>query len=749
MKRLLSALACLVCFHAPILAQPSSSAPPVPPKKSELSLEALLNLKVSIASRMEQDVSEAPSIVSVITAQEIENMGARTLEDVLRTVPGFDTFIDPSISSVTIAVRGVVAAEARNNNIKFLLNGHAHNWMTGGPHHYLIDHFPVDTIDRLEIIRGPGSALYGTSAFVGVVNIITKQTLDTTTVSLKGGSFSSVRGSVNHNARKGDLIFDLKATYYDTDGAEELVDSDSAVVNFGEPFSAAPNDTTREAESFVLQTTLEYQNWQFDFFHTNLERNFAIGLAGASTDENTLEMKAYSAQLSYKRSFADERGEIKARVYYDFFEFFQALELFPEETAGLFSLLYPDSPYPEGESILGQPGVDFAHFGPEIDITYETESGITYHSGLLYKHAELMDPIHYANNNVTGVPLDVNGTTFFPFQYFGSLVNLTDVPAGNWILEEDRSIVAAYVQGVFNFVDLFQVPAESFALTLGVRHDDYDDFGTSTNPRGGVVWSPNEHIFLKLLYGTAFRAPDFNELYQINNPVIRGNPNLDPEELKTAEFQIGFKISQDALITASYFKTDIDNAIQDVTFVEDGVVLERFDNIGSLESEGGELDVKYVHDRGYIYFNFTLQEVTNTTRATLTGTDADGNEVRFQQPVFDVGYIPETIFNLGSYFEVTETIGWNLSLNHTGERDRTEEVGLVDGVPTAMDPREPTPERTLVNSAVSLRMGNWRAKLAGFNLLDEDHRDPDASASIANDLPREGTTFQITLSYDF
>ena len=142
---------------------------------AELNIEDLLNQEVTIATKTKQRISEAPGILTVITAEEIKNMGARDLRDVLKNISGFDVSTS-IIGWELISVRG--AKDYRTNTkLLLLIDGFVYNNLLYGhfnPHSEL----PIENIKKIEIIRGPGSALYGRNAFVGVINIITKTQKD-------------------------------------------------------------------------------------------------------------------------------------------------------------------------------------------------------------------------------------------------------------------------------------------------------------------------------------------------------------------------------------------------------------------------------------------------------------------------------------------------------------------------------------------------------------------------------------------
>lgn len=167
--RRFSASSCLVAgtlvFVHPAHAQvPDSTA-------GSLSLDDLLSMPISTAAKYEQTVSEAPASVSVITAQEIEQYGYRTITEALSHLPGFYVSYDRNYSY--IGVRGFSRPSDYNNRILMLLNGHTvnENYFDG----ILTETMPdLRAVERLEVIRGPGSALYGSNAMFAVVNVVTK-----------------------------------------------------------------------------------------------------------------------------------------------------------------------------------------------------------------------------------------------------------------------------------------------------------------------------------------------------------------------------------------------------------------------------------------------------------------------------------------------------------------------------------------------------------------------------------------------
>ncbi|MHC4720858.1 MAG: TonB-dependent receptor plug domain-containing protein, partial [Planctomycetota bacterium] len=134
----------------------------------EMSLEELMEVEVSVASRKESTQRESPGIVTVITREEIQKSGARDLVDILRLVPGFHVGYD-TVGAYGVAVRGIWANEGK---VLVLMDGVELNDDMYGSFQYG-HHIPVDIVERIEIMRGPGSAMYGESAELGVISIKT------------------------------------------------------------------------------------------------------------------------------------------------------------------------------------------------------------------------------------------------------------------------------------------------------------------------------------------------------------------------------------------------------------------------------------------------------------------------------------------------------------------------------------------------------------------------------------------------
>jgi outer membrane receptor for ferrienterochelin and colicins len=187
----------------------------------DLSLTDLINVKVVVASKTEEKISEAPGVISVVTSGEMARFGARTLKDVLMRVPSINLSTTYIGDRSCVSIRGDQITAAANH-ILLLINGRpVREAEEGGVKGEMLESFPVASIDRIEVIRGPGSVLYGSNAFSGVINVITKKAKENkTAVTVHGGVPGEFNGSGNAAYQLGDFGLVLGGQYKKTENWE-------------------------------------------------------------------------------------------------------------------------------------------------------------------------------------------------------------------------------------------------------------------------------------------------------------------------------------------------------------------------------------------------------------------------------------------------------------------------------------------------------------------------------------------------
>jgi iron complex outermembrane receptor protein len=281
------------------------------------------------------------------------------------------------------------------------------------------------------------------------------------------------------------------------------------------------------------------------------------------------------------------------------------------------------------------------------------------------------------------------------------------------MLPQRRKVDYLYAQDEWNF-------SKDWTLTAGVRHDEYSDFGGTTNPRLALVWDASLDLTAKLLYGKAFRAPAFGEQYGIN-PVSNGNPNLKPETIQTLEAAFSWQARQDTLVNLSLFRYEMDDMIRTVANAAPAVG-GIFQNTGKQHGSGMELEAVWDASRNVrLTGNYSYQKSIDET----TGQDA--------------GYAPHHHFHARADWRFTS--GWLAS---------TQVNRVMDRLRAAGDTRPPVPDYTTVDLTVrsAAHKNRWGFAASLRNLFDATVLEPSlAPGLILNDLPQAPRSVWLQASY--
>lgn len=246
-------------------------------------LEKLINSLISVASKKPLNTRESPSIISLITEDEIAGSGARDLMDVLRLVPGFDFGVDVE-GVVGVGIRGNWAHEGK---VLMLIDGQEMNEILFATNQFG-NRYPVEQIKRIEIIRGPGSAIYGGFAEYGVINIITKQGADINGVNVSGtygqGSEDYLRRNVSLSL--GQKIKDVEYSICGSLGQGQR--SNGIYTNFQDSsYSMTGNSQNNPA---FFNAGIKYKSLSFraigDFFQTTMRDGYGNVIPGGAVQDN-------------------------------------------------------------------------------------------------------------------------------------------------------------------------------------------------------------------------------------------------------------------------------------------------------------------------------------------------------------------------------------------------------------------------------------------------------------------------------
>jgi outer membrane receptor for ferrienterochelin and colicins len=511
-------------------------------------LEELNKMQVYSASKFSQKVTEAPASISIVTAAEIQRYGYRTLAEILSSVTGLFSTSDRNYEYV--GARGFGRTGDYNTRILFLLNGMRLNDSLYGGTGIGTD-FPVsvDLIDRIEIVRGPGSSLYGTNAFFGTINVITKRGAD-----FSGGYVTADAGSLN--TYSGTASYGRKF-----DSGVELLISASARNAKGQRrlyYSEFDTPETNNGIAEDLDTGSNagfYANASFRGLTAQLVFNTrdkgiptaSYGTAFNDRKEQTADTTGF-LDLKFERGFR-KNWSILARTYFATYDY-----------SGTYGYEYSGD-----DTAYISRNLDFASgrwWGGEFQLTRTLAQKHHLTAGVEWQDSRRARQKNYDAAPVYTLYLD------------------TDNP---W------SMGGAYLEGEFALRD-------NLLLTTGFRHDHYTTFGGSTNPRFALVYSPEPKSSVKLLYGNAFRAPNNYEMRYEDGYSQRTNPALQPEKIKTTEIVLEHHFGQRFRAAGSAYHYRVDGLISEDMDADN---LSIFRNLGNISANGIELEFEGKNFHGF------------------------------------------------------------------------------------------------------------------------------------------------------
>jgi len=507
---------------------------------------------VVAAAKHPQFLEDAQASVTIITGEEIKKYGYNTLADVLKFVEEYNVIYDRNYEYVS--VRGFSMLGDYNTRILLLLNGHTLNDDWIGANLIGTDSgIDLDIVKRIEIIRGPGSPLYGTNAFFGVVNVITKEgsEISGSKVSTELGSFGRKKGilSVGNSFSNGlDIL--LSGSIMDTKGGRlYFSEFDNGITN-------GYTEGTDYDKSNALFAHLSYSDWTVIGKASLREKGVPTAPYGtAFNDKRTRTVDARSfLELKLDHKFKADRN-LMGRVYFDHFYY-----------DGRWIIQSPDNPINWDKAIGCWVGGEF-QLNQEIGEKNRLILGVEGQSHRVGQYNWWEDN----SGKKTETPLDENRSSNF---------------------------LAFYLQDEWKMV-------EQLAFTFGIHHDQYECFGGVTNPRIASIFKPALGTTFKLLYGKAFRIPSIYEHYYTDGSTMIGNNHLTPEKIWTSEGVWEQKLGRLLKGKISFYRNLIQGLILQVEN-EEGFL--QYQNLSDIEARGIEGELKGEFNNGVRgYTNFTYQ----------------------------------------------------------------------------------------------------------------------------------------------
>ena len=691
-------------------------------KYFSMSPEELASIPVSIATGTPTPNYQSAAVTSVITAQQIKAMGATELHEILETVPGVHANLQEVTNDYHYSIRGI--NNATNSQTLMLLNGTRVTTPLRGTFALGLE-LPIDAIERVEVIRGPGSALYGADAFAGVINIITKKAKDIngTAVGVRAGNWNtqSTWGQYGQQWAGWDVAASLQYQHTDGDNGR-IIQSDTQTGldnQFGTNASHAPGPMQTRYKALNGHLNLQRKHWNLGFWALSaLDIGSRAGVATALDPTGAANGEQYLGDIHFSTEDWFENWEFMAHTSYLHADLRENVRTFPENTrlpidsnGNIADLTNPNNHF---AGFITFPNGTIENIGqvqkiPSIELStiYKGWAQHLWKASAGFRYEQVT--VNHLTNYGPGVIKPSNLP--LPNEIGGELTNVTGTPNA-FLADRHRTIWSMALQDEWQLSDDWQ-------LTAGVRYDNYSDFGGTINPRAALIWNINKHLTSKLMYGRAFRAPSFTELGTQNNPVLLGNPGLKPETINTVEWAIDYRPFSSFRTAANIFYYHIDNLI--VSQPDKNSPTSTNQNYGNQQGYGGELEWDWQLNP---HWNLKGNYAWQNARSELTGQRVTG--VPEHQVYFAAGwqFLPN--------WQLQSQIKW------IGGRAR----GDTDHPP--LDDYE-TVDLTLTGKKL---FGHVNVTASLRNLFDAGFYEP-AAMQLPQNLPMPGRSFYLEASINF
>ncbi|WP_455208220.1 TonB-dependent receptor plug domain-containing protein [Kaarinaea lacus] len=668
----------------------------------------LLDQETELATKSKMNVDFVPGIMSVLHGKDMLARGVENVYQALGLLPGIE-ISRTNDGQPQILVRGI-GKTFFSSKVKFLLNNTPFNATLGAATTLLI--LPIEQVDRIEVIRGPGSAIYGEYASVGVINIITRK--DDTALFIRTNDLKkhTYGGMYSQQLPDKNLSFNISVSQVNADGGDVDAGPDILFDTPQEGISNAPGPINNKEDHKTLLLDINYKDYIFSWQRVEQGIGDYFGLANALPSDQQRIVRSITMQSFEvsKKWQINELWHAKGTVgLLDFKLDSDLYELFP---AG-FTVPNPAPPppiYTYQNGVLGGPNYEDDRYYIGGDFTYRGMENHEWLIGFDLSYIEQGDS--YVNRNYD--PDDLTPITDPP-----SVVRLSGDE--NWIKEGlSRTVVGLYAH------DQYTV-SEKLKFTIGLRFDHYDDVGNDIMPRLAGVYQIADKQTFKFQYARSFRPPTFLELYTQNNLVVEGNPNLESESVDTIEAAYVFNDGGTVFRSTFFYFIVRDLIIIDAT-------LNRYANQGKINTAGFELEYQQ---------QLTRKLKVDATLATLNAEDDQSGQ--------DVPGIANLAGNVALLLQPWPDYIFGIQLKALGDRKR--EAG---------DSRPDLDGYSVIDITFNkfnfvLRNLNLRAGIK--NLFDNDVVYPAPLASFpsgsplrptyVNDYPQSGRELFLQLDYTF
>lgn len=584
-----------------------------------LKAEAEANNYISIASRIPTQQKDASGILTVVTEKEILNSGARDLIDVLRLVPGFD--FGTHLSNVNgPMLRGNWAEEG---GLLLMIDGLEMNDRMNGTVQ-LGQHYPIDNIQRIEVMRGPGSVMYGGFARLGVINIITKgfknsnfyqhqkqRTLekekDEAAITARYGEMEKTYGHRGISFYAGKNLTD-EARLTVSAKASQGNRSDRTYMNpsTGE---SIPLANVNKMEGLLLNVGFQYGNDLIMRFIYDDYVNWTADVGQLThLPPSIFSFKSHQFDAKYKHDFTKD---LKLSFNFNY----------SQQTPWEYDEFI-------GNSYVGFNYMTSTRYKGSVRADYAVNNSIHITNGFEFSHEEFEE-------------------TKQKYSYYGSTPDVLPIYEN----------ITPYIEGLLK--------TDWGNLTLGLRYDKHNKFESNLAPRAAFTGNLGDFHY-KLLYSDSFRTPT------IYTQIYSGMLILKPERTKAYEVELGYQVNNNlSLSTNAYYLSTKDKLVYgyDTDLSKyvpggGGVTNLYYNARDKIQSVGVETELRWKQDWGYVTFNHSYTQMLNNFKDYQPINQITGQVVNSDLALS----FPAHKLTLNGHYKITPAFSVNPSLILTSSR---------------------------------------------------------------------------------
>jgi outer membrane receptor protein involved in Fe transport len=602
-----------------------------------LTLEELLKVEITTASRQKEKINDIPASVVVLTRADIETYGYQSLAEILRNIPGL--YFTNDYATENFGVRGFWTIDPQRNIIILVNDVPQVNHFINANVLEMIN-IPVEAIDRIEVIRGPMSVMYGTGAFFGAINIktnIVNELIPISIISGSAGSEKTYKVVARASGRYEDFQYSFNGSFFDTYGIDEpyskMIDDPAKLPGMGVPEDHTTSGQLENREKY-FNISGSYNGVSFDAQYSESHKEVAF-ISPSITDGSLVLYRSLRLNFGYAKKFSDKiRSEAKFGYFLDKWSFDNDYYF-----EGIYSNQTNAASGYKADLIL------FVDPTPKLNIAM----GISY--------------INVLEDSVTAdIPLFGLPNYHMTLADGESLVTQSIYTQLNYDISDKLKLVAGLrleqvpeysIEDVQNEgLDGWLPPGSTTPLTEIKNQATYSYTKVELIPRLALIYGLDERNYFKFLYGKAINRPSF---FQSRDLLYYPGDPLEPETIQTFELNWLGTLSNTYYVNLSLFHNILDKLIFRTNFFEQGEYTTRQANVGKMVTNGIEFKLSVIPSRKV---NMEFGGIYQQTKDNRSGFEN-----------IEPGYSPRFLGYIKAYCFFTPEVSLAITGNYVGEME--------------------------------------------------------------------------------